>query len=81
VTIPRVHDLRVTFRGFVTLAIMAGFFWAYGENPSDPQMRNVLSNVFVAAVAYWLGSSHGAHENRDALNRLAEKAGGASDGL
>lgn len=64
---------KTGFRQVVSLFVMAGFAWAYLADPTDASLRSTLSNAFVAVIAYWIGSSQGAHENREALNKLHEK--------
>ncbi len=36
-------------------------------------MKGALIAAFAGAWGYWLGSSQGAHENREALNKQLEK--------
>lgn len=62
------------FRQVVTVLIIGGFFWAYFLDPSNETMRGAIIAAFAGAWGYWLGSSQGAHENREALNKLHEKA-------
>ena len=64
------------FRGLITVVIVVGFFVAYFMEPSNETMKGALIAAFAGAWGYWLGSSHGAAENREALNRVIERQGG-----
>jgi hypothetical protein len=60
-------------RAVIALVIITGFFVAYAQDPSDDTMKGALIAAFAGAWGYFLGSSKGAHENREALNRHLSK--------
>lgn len=60
------------FRAFLASCLVAAFVTAYFLDTSDETLKGALIAAFSAAWGYWLGSSQGAAENREALNRLAE---------
>lgn len=60
---------RATMRGAIALIIIAGFFVVYFLDPDDATMKGALIAAFAGAWGYYLGSSQGAHENREILNR------------
>lgn len=64
---------KATFRQIVSLGIMVGFGAAYLHDPSNPGFQSTLQNALVGVIAYWIGSSQGASENREVLNKLHEK--------
>ena len=70
---------RTTMREVVALIVIVGFFVAYFLDPANQIFAGAIVAAFSGAVAYYLGSSKGAHENREALNELA-KTGGHSPG-
>lgn len=61
------------FRQFITTLIATGFMVAFLRDPHDPGFKSTLQNVFVGAIAFWLGSSQGAHENRAELREHGDK--------
>lgn len=61
------------FRQFITTLIAGGFLIAFFRDPTDPGFKSTLQNVFVGAIAYWIGSSQGAHENRAELRQHSDK--------
>lgn len=65
--------VKVSIRALLSVGVTAGFFWAYYQNPSDDMLKGALVAMATSAVNYWLGSSRGAEENREALNRSHEK--------
>lgn len=72
---PRLSPLvrNFSFRQFITTLIVGGYFVAYFISPGDETMKGALIAAFAGAWGYWLGSSQGAHENREALNRHQDK--------
>lgn len=63
-------------RAVVALTIIAGFLAAYFSDPHDDTMKGALIAAFAGAWGYYLGSSKGAAENRETLNRVADKLSG-----
>lgn len=43
----------------ITLVILSIFGWAFYLNPNDPGLIEVVKNVFILAVGFWIGSSGG----------------------
>ena len=72
---PEPFHHRITTREVIALLVIVAFLVAYFIDPS-PEMKGALITTFTGAVAYYLGSSKGAAENREALNRLHEKTNG-----
>lgn len=66
----------VDFRPIVSLIIILMFGGAFLSNPRDETLRGALVTAFATAVGYYLGSSKGAAENRETLNKLHEKNNG-----
>lgn len=64
---------RAGFRQIVSLGIMVGFGAAYFHDPSNPGFQSTIQNALVGVIAYWIGSSQGAHENRTELNEAHRK--------
>jgi len=64
---------KITARELVAFLIIAGFFTAYFIDPSDQIFKGAIVAAFASACGYYLGSSKGAQENRDALNKLHDK--------
>jgi hypothetical protein len=58
-------------RAVVALVIILAFLAAYFLDPSDT-MKGALIAAFAGAWGFYLGSSKGAQENRETLNRLAQ---------
>jgi hypothetical protein len=67
---------RLTVRDVLALILVGAFVVAYFHYPAE--LGETLKNAFLVAVAYYLGSSKGAAENRDVLNEVAKRAGGVS---
>lgn len=63
---------KATMRAVVALLIIGAFLAAYLLDPADETMKGALIAAFAGAWGYYLGSSQGAHENREALNRIVE---------
>jgi hypothetical protein len=61
-------------KAVVALAIIALFAAAYLHEPTDDTMKGALIAAFAGAWGYYLGSSKGASENREALNKALDKA-------
>lgn len=61
------------FRGLITILIVVGFFAAYFMDPGNETMKGALIAAFAGAWGYWLGSSHGAAENRATLDRVIDR--------
>ncbi len=59
-------------RAVISLIIIAAFLVAYFIDRSDI-MQGALIGAFSGSWGYYLGSSKGATDNRQALNRIAEK--------
>lgn len=59
-------------RAAIALLLITAFLVAYFLRPTDV-MSGALLAAFAAAWGYYLGSSKGASENRDALNRMSDK--------
>lgn len=69
----------------VSFVVIALFGAAYAQNPNNEMLMGALIGAFGTAVQYFLGSSKGAQDNRDQLNKaqdhlLAAAAGGAGAG-
>lgn len=64
------------------LLIFAGVCgWVFYQDANPSERSTVLQtiiNLTVMAVGYWLGSSKGAADNRDQLNRLMVPAAGST---
>jgi hypothetical protein len=60
------------FRALLAAALVAAFLVAYFLDRTDETLKGALIAAFSAAWGYWLGSSQGAAENRETLNRMAE---------
>jgi hypothetical protein len=67
----KIPDTRAT----IALIIILAFFAAYFHDPSQV-MQGALIAAFAGAWGYYLGSSKGAAENRDQLNRVTDKLSG-----
>jgi hypothetical protein len=71
---------RIDIPAMVSVIIIGGFFVAFFMNPADQTFRGAIVTAFAAAWGFWLGSSRGAHENREHLNahqdRLIEAVSG-----
>lgn len=63
---------RLTVREVIALIVIVAFLVAYFVEPTA-EMRGALIAAFTGAIGYYLGSSKGAQENREALNRLHER--------
>ncbi len=74
ITLPAITVPRMQFRDAVVTAIIAAFIVAYfREATPDQMMKGALLTAFAAAWGFHLGSSKGAAENRDALNKQLDK--------
>lgn len=65
---------KATMRAMVAAVIIVGFFVAYFLDPTNDIFRGAIVAAFATAVGYYLGSSQGAHENREHMNRAHDAA-------
>jgi len=63
---------KANMRSVVSLITIGGFFAAYFIDPSEIFAGAIVAS-FTQAVSYFLGSSQGASENRETLNKLHDK--------
>lgn len=61
-------------RAFIALILIGAFLFAFFIDPS-PEMKGALITAFTGAVAYYLGSSKGAHDSRELFHRQLERRG------
>lgn len=57
----------------LSFVIVALFAYGYVNNPSDADLKSAVIGSLMLAVGYWLGSSKGAVDNRDQLNKTQDK--------
>ena len=56
----------------VAFVIIALFAYAFIHNPTDDTLKGALIAAFAGAWGYYLGSSKGAVENREQLNKQSD---------
>lgn len=61
------------FRGLITILIVVGFFAAYFMDPGNETMKGALIAAFAGAWGFYLGSSQGARDSREAMHRQLER--------
>lgn len=69
-SLPHLTLPRAGFRQVVSLCVLGLFAWAYWRDPANPGFASTVQNAVVGVLGYWIGSSQGAQENRETLNRL-----------
>lgn len=57
----------------VSFTVIVLFGAAYAQNPNNEMLIGALISAFTGAVGYWLGSSKGAQDNRDQLNKAQDR--------
>lgn len=57
----------------VSFVVICLFAYAYSQNPENEMLVGALIGAFTGAVGYWIGSSKGAADNRDQLNKQADR--------
>lgn len=62
----------------VSFTVIVLFGAAYAQNPNNEMLIGALISAFTGAVGYWLGSSKGAQDNRDQLNKAQDRLLAAS---
>lgn len=70
---------RAKMSAAVAGTIIVGFFAAYFSDPSDETMKGALIAAFAGAWGFYLGSSQGARDSREALHRQIERQAGTPD--
>lgn len=57
----------------IAFVVIGLFAYAFSQNSENEMLVGALISAFTGAVGYYLGSSKGAAENRDQLNKHADK--------
>lgn len=57
----------------VSFVVISLFGVAYWRNSENEMLIGALISAFTGAVGYWLGSSKGAQDNRDQLNKAQDR--------
>lgn len=64
----RAAAAKANMRAIVSLLTIVAFFGAYLLDMRNQIFEGALVAAFTQAIAYYLGSSQGAHENREQMN-------------
>lgn len=66
---------KAKMSALVAGSIIVGFFAAYFSDPTDETMKGALIAAFAGAWGFYLGSSQGARDSREAMHRQLERRG------